>query len=50
MNGEFTHLRDAQKAISEVKRVAGLTSDELPWPLSSRTRRPLDVAEKLLFL
>ncbi len=29
MNGEYVHLSDAQKVISELKRAGGLTSDEL---------------------
>ncbi|NCS82930.1 ATP-dependent helicase, partial [Candidatus Saccharibacteria bacterium] len=29
MNGDYTHLQDAQRVISELKRAGGLTSDEL---------------------
>ncbi len=47
MNGEYTHLSDAKKVISELKRTSALTSDEL-LAVIQQSEQTLDVAEKLL--
>jgi len=47
MNGEYTHLADAKKMISELKRSSALTSDELLAVLQ-QNEASLDVIEKLL--
>lgn len=47
MNGEYTHLRDAQNVISELKRRSALTSDELLAVLQQNDEA-MDVAEKIL--
>lgn len=47
MNGEYTHLRDAQSVISELKRRSALTSDELLAVLTQNDEA-MDKAERLL--
>ena len=47
MNGEFTHLRDTQSVISELKRRSALTSDELLAVLQ-QNEAAMDAAERLL--
>ena len=47
MNGEYTHLSDARKVISELKRSSALTSDELLAVLE-QNETSLDVIERAL--
>lgn len=47
MNGEYTHLSDARKVISELKRSSALTSDELLAVLE-QNESSLDVIERAL--
>ncbi len=47
MNGEYTHLADAKKVISELKQSGGLTSDEL-LAIIERDETSLDAIERLL--
>ena len=47
MNGEYTHLADARKVISELKRQSALTSDEL-LAIIQQNETSLDVVEHLL--
>lgn len=47
MNGEYTHLADAQKVISELKRGSALTSDEL-LAVIQQSEASLDALERLL--
>lgn len=47
MNGEFTHLKDAQSVISELKRRSALTSDEL-LAVIQQNEEAMDAAEHLL--
>lgn len=47
MNGEYTHLSDTQKVISELKRGTALTSDEL-LAVIEQADASLDILERLL--
>lgn len=47
MNGEYTHLSDAKKVISELKRSSALTSDELLAVLE-QSEASLDAIERVL--
>ncbi len=47
MNGEYTHLADTRRVISELKRQSALTSDEL-LAVIDQSEAGLDHAEKLL--
>lgn len=47
MNGEYTHLPDAQKVISELKRASALTSDEL-LAVIAQSEAFLEAAEHIL--
>lgn len=47
MNGEYTHLSDAKKVISELKRTSALTSDEL-LAVIDQSEASLDTLERLL--
>jgi len=47
MNGEYTHLSDAQKVISELKRSSALTSDELR-AVIEQSEATLDALERIL--
>lgn len=47
MNGEFTHLADAKRSISELKRGSALTSDELRACLE-QSEASLDIIERIL--
>ncbi len=47
MNGEFTHLSDAKKVISELKRSSALTSDEL-LAVIEQNENSLDALERIL--
>lgn len=47
MNGEYTHLADAKKVISELKRSSALTSDEL-LAVIEQNELSLDSIERLL--
>jgi len=47
MNGEYTHLSDAQKVISELKRNSALTSDEL-LAVIQQSEASLDTIERLI--
>jgi len=47
MNGEYTHLADAKKVISELKRSSALTSDEL-LAVIQQNEESLDVIERIL--
>lgn len=47
MNGEYTHLSDAKKVISELKRSSALTSDEL-LAVIEQSEASLDAIERIL--
>jgi len=47
MNGEYTHLADAKKVISELKRSSALTSDEL-LAVIQQSEASLDTLERIL--
>ncbi|MFZ1250590.1 MAG: ATP-dependent DNA helicase [Candidatus Microsaccharimonas sp.] len=47
MNGEYTHLSDAKKVISELKRSSALTSDEL-LAVIDQNEATLDTFERIL--
>lgn len=47
MNGEYTHLSDARRVISELKHVGGLTSDEL-LAIIEQDEASLGAVERLL--
>lgn len=47
MNGEYTHLADAKKVISELKRNSALTSDEL-LAVIQQSESTLDTIERIL--
>lgn len=47
MNGEYTHLADAKRMISELKRSSALTSDEL-LAIIQQSEASLDVIEHIL--
>ena len=47
MNGEYTHLPDAKKVISELKRSSALTSDEL-LAVIQQSEASLDALERIL--
>lgn len=47
MNGEYTHLSDAKKVISELKRSSALTSDEL-LAVIQQNEESLDAIERVL--
>ena len=47
MNGEYTHLSDAKKVISELKRSSALTSDEL-LAVIEQNESSLDAIERIL--
>lgn len=47
MNGEFTHLADAKRSISELKRGSALTSDELR-AVIEQSEASLDSIERIL--
>lgn len=47
MNGEYTHLSDAKKVISELKRSSALTSDELLAVLQ-QSEASLDAIERII--
>jgi DNA helicase II / ATP-dependent DNA helicase PcrA len=47
MNGEYTHLADARKSISELKRGSALTSDEL-LAVIQQSESSLDIIERSL--
>jgi len=47
MNGEYTHLSDAKRVISELKRSSALTSDEL-LAVIQQNETSLDVIERIL--
>lgn len=47
MNGEYTHLADAKKVISELKRSSALTSDEL-LAVIQQSETSLDVIERCI--
>lgn len=47
MNGEYTHLSDAKKVISELKRSSALTSDEL-LAVIQQSEASLDSIERIL--
>lgn len=47
INGEYTHLSDAQRVISELKRTSALTSDEL-LAVIQQSEASLDVIERIL--
>lgn len=47
MNGEYTHLADAKRMISELKRSSALTSDEL-LAVIQQSEGSLDLIEKIL--
>ncbi|MGH7218173.1 MAG: UvrD-helicase domain-containing protein [Candidatus Microsaccharimonas sp.] len=47
MNGEYTHLSDAKKVISELKRTSALTSDEL-LAVIKQSELSLDHIERIL--
>ena len=47
MNGEYTHLSDAKKVISELKRSSALTSDEL-LAVIQQSEASLDAIERIL--
>ena len=47
MNGEYTHIADAQKSISELKRGSALTSDEL-LAVIEQSEASLDSFERIL--
>ncbi len=47
MNGEYTHLSDARKVISELKRSSALTSDEL-LEVIEQSEASLDAIERII--
>ncbi len=47
MNGEYTHLSDAKRVISELKRSSALTSDEL-LAVIQQSEASLDAIERIL--
>ncbi len=47
MNGEYTHLNDAKRVISELKRSSALTSDEL-LQIIDQSEAALDILERFL--
>lgn len=47
MNGEYTHLNDAKRVISELKRNSALTSDEL-LQVINQSETALDILERTL--
>lgn len=47
MNGEYTHLSDAKRVISELKRTSALTSDEL-LAVIEQSETSLDILENII--